>query len=137
MIDDLLSKLERVRQTGPQNWIASCPTREDRRPSLTIRLMDDGRILLHDFGGASTEEILGTLGLDWSALFPEDTTHQARPERRAFPAIDVLRCVAFEALVVQCAAASIRTGEPLSRADHERLGVAVERLQEAVRRAEA
>lgn len=132
MIDALLSRLDRVKRTGPSSWIASCPTRDDKNPSMTIRLLDDGRILLHDFGGASNPDILSALGLNWSALFPPDTKHQARPGRRPFPAMDVLRAIAFEALVVLAAASAIRQGKPLTRTDADRLAVAVGRLQSAV-----
>lgn len=132
MIDNLLSRLERVKRTGPSSWIASCPTRDDKHPSMTIRALDDGRILLHDFGGDSAAEILDALGLDWSALFPPDTKHQAKPERRPFPAMDVLRAVAFEALVVLAAASAVREGRPLTRVDDERLALACGRLQSAV-----
>lgn len=61
-IDSLLSRLERVRRTGPNTWLASCPTREDKRPSMTIRELDDGRILIHDFGGDAPTEILAAIG---------------------------------------------------------------------------
>lgn len=132
MIDAILNRLERVKQTGPGRWIASCPTRDDNHPSMTIRLLEDGRVLLHDFGGASVEEILSALGLDWSALFPEDTEHQSNTTRRPFPALDVLRAVLFEARVVLVAAGALRRGVPLSAADSERLAVACERLQVAV-----
>lgn len=131
-IDALLSKLDRVRQTGPGRWIASSPTRSDKHPSLTVRLLDDGRILMHDFGGSSVDEVLGAMGLDWSSLFPLRTMHQAQPGRRLIPANDILRCVAFEALVVQCAAATIRKGRTLTDGDMGRLSVAVGRLQAAV-----
>src|SRR5690606_1482767 len=97
-----------------------------------IRLLDDGRVLMHDFGGDSVESILDSMGLDWSALFPEQTEPRSKPDRRAFPAMDVLRCIRFEAIVVLCAAAAVRDGTPLPRVDYDRLGVAVDRLQCAV-----
>lgn len=99
---------------------------------MTIRLLDDGRILLHDFGGDSAAEILDSLGLDWGALFPPDAKHQVKPERRPFPALDILRAVAFEALVVMAAASAIRRGDPLTRVDDDRLAEACGRLQSAV-----
>lgn len=132
MIDDLLNRLERVRKTGPGRWVARCPTRDDRNPSMTIRLLDDGRVLLHDFGGSSVREILDALGLDWSALFPEDTKHQARPTRRPFPALDVLRAVLFEMYVVLAVAGRVRGGVPLTPLDYQRLATACGRLQLAV-----
>jgi hypothetical protein len=131
-IDTLLSKLARVRKTGPDRWIASSPTRDDKHPSLSIRLMNDGRILLHDFGGSSVEEVLDAMGLDWGVLFPPNPDCQTRPGRQPLPAADILRCVAFEALVVLCAAKTAHNGTPLNQIDMDRLSVAVARLQAAV-----
>ena len=133
MIDDLLSRLERVKRTGPSSWIASCPTRDDKHPSMTIRLLDDGRVLLHDFGGASAAEILDSLNLDWSALFPADTKHQAKPERRPFSSSDILKIIAFEALVVAAVGSSMHKGRTVSEADYQRLWKSVSRIQSAAK----
>lgn len=130
-VDALLSRLERVRQTGPGRWIASAPTREDKHPSLAIRELDDGRILLHDFGGDSVGEILDAVGLTFSDLYP-DKPGDSKRERRPFPAADILRAVAFEALVVASAGAALLDQRPFSSADRERLMTAVGRLQSAV-----
>jgi hypothetical protein len=134
-IDRLLSCLDRVKRTGPSTWVASAPTREDKRPSLTIRELDDGRVLVHDFGGDSVEEILGAIGLTFSDLFPPrpaDPAHYGKPERRPFYAADALRCIAFEASIVGLAGAAIIAGEPFSQFDKDRLLVAVGRIQDAL-----
>jgi hypothetical protein len=134
-IDRLLSCLDRVKRTGPSTWVASAPTREDKRPSMTIRELDDGRVLVHDFGGDSVEEILGAIGLTFSDLYPPkpvDPESYSKPERRPFPAADTLRAVAFEALLVGCAAAAVSAGEPLATVDRERLMLAVSRIQDAL-----
>lgn len=133
-IDALLSRLDRVKRTGPNTWLASCPTRDDKHPSMTIRELDDGRILIHDFGGDSPAEILAAIGLTFDALFPEPirTMTAGKPERRPFPAADVLRAIAFEALVVGVAASAMLAGEPLNTVDRERLMLAVSRIQAAL-----
>src|SRR4051812_48596704 len=104
-VDVLLSRLPRVRQTGPGRWIGSAPTRNDKRPSMTIRELPDGTVLLHDFGGDSVEDILTAIGLTFSDLFPDrGNEHHVRGERRPFPAMDVLRCIEFEALLAATSA---------------------------------
>src|SRR5580765_7266512 len=60
----LLSKLDGVRSRGPDAWLARCPAHDDRRPSLSIRELPDGRLLVHDFAGCSVEDVLTALGLD-------------------------------------------------------------------------
>lgn len=133
--DVLLSKLEGVRRTGSGTWIARVPTREDRHPSMTIRELDDGRLLIHDFGGDSPAEILAAIGLTFSDLFPPrapDPASVGKPERRPFPAVDILRAVAFEALVVGCAASTLGAGGVLTDHDRKRLMLAARRIQAAV-----
>ena len=46
---------------------------------------------------------------------------------------DVLRCIAFEALVVAAAGAALLSGHPFTELDRERLIVAVSRIQSALK----
>ena len=129
----LLDRLQSVRQTGPGRWVARCPAHEDKKPSLAIRELDDGRVLLHDFAGCDVYSILAATGLEFSDLYPERPLGDwAKRERRAFNALDVLRCVGFEALLCATAAANIQNGVSLTPADHERFVIAASRLQRAV-----
>ena len=133
MTSVLLARLERVRQTGPGRWIASCPTSAhahgDRHPSLGIRETEDGRVLLrcHAYGCA-VEEIVGAVGLDLSDLFPPRPIEHAKGERRPFPAADVLRALADEMQLVAVAAANLAQRGELSDAERERLMLAAERI---------
>jgi hypothetical protein len=129
--DALISRLEKVRPTGRGTWIACCPAHADKSPSLTIRETDDGKVLLHCFAGCTVLEIIDAVGLEMSDLFPP-RQHHGRPERRPFPAMDALRAVAFEGLVVNAAATSILAGGPLSSVDRARLLLATSRLQAAL-----
>ena len=133
--EKFLSRIEGVRQTGPGRWVFRVPTRKDKRASGSARELDDGRLLIHDFAGDAAVDILAAVGLDLSDLYPDNISTQGKSERRPFLATDALRCVAFEALVVSAAAASLSNGEPLSPIDRERLLVAAERLNSAAARA--
>jgi hypothetical protein len=130
--ETLLSRLDGVRRTGTGRWIARCPAHDDRTPSLSIRELDDGRILLYCFGGCAVGDVLAAVGLDFDALFPERPIGDRKPERRPFAAIDALRCLAFEGLVVLLAAKDIRAGKALSDEDIERLAVAAARIDAAL-----
>jgi len=130
-IDALLSRLAKVRQSGTGRWVACCPAHDDKRPSLSIRELDDGRVLLHCFMGCGALDVLTTLGLDWADLYPERLGGLLPAERRPFPAADVLRCIAFETLVVATAGTSLLANEPLTQADRDRLMLAVGRIQAA------
>jgi len=67
----LLDRLERVRQTGSGRWLARCPAHEDRSPSLSIRALDDGRVLINCFAGCEAGNVLSAICLTMSDLFPE------------------------------------------------------------------
>jgi DNA primase len=71
--EDLISRLDKVKpsRSKPRHWIARCPAHEDKSPSLAIREMDDGRILLKCFCGCPTSDVLAALGLEFSDLYPE------------------------------------------------------------------
>jgi hypothetical protein len=128
----ILDRLESVKQTGPDRWLARCPCHNDRHPSLAIRELSDGRIVLHDFGGCSTESILAALGLNFGDLFPCPLTHHAKPERRPFPAVDILRALAFEAAVLAVFAWDIRKGKPFTEENLKRAELAAVRFNAAL-----
>lgn len=130
-VDALLSQLENVKRTGDGRWVARCPSHEDRRASLAVRELGDGRVLAHCFAGCSINEVLGAVGLDMAALFPEKITGDGKPERRPFPASDVLRAVSSETMIVSLAALDLAKGRPLSDTDMERLKLAASRLHAA------
>lgn len=132
-VDNLLSRLKRVKRTGPGRWVACCPAHKDRNPTLSIRELDSGKILLHCFAGCSAVEVIDAAGVEISELFPPKNDADGRAESRPFPATDALRCLAFEALVVVAASSAVMTGEPLSGVDRDRLSVASARIQDALR----
>jgi len=140
-IDVILSRLDKVRPGSMRGtWMARCPAHNDKGPSLSIRELDDGRILIHDFGGCDTSDVLGALGLRIDDLFAEPSPghHDARNgkrygiERRPFPASDTLRCIAYECLIVLTCAVDVHTGNQISDADRERLGITIGRIQAAL-----
>ena len=69
-VDALLTQLDRVRARGTDKWHARCPAHADHNPSLTIRVADDGRILMHCFSGCEIGEICAALSIRIADLFP-------------------------------------------------------------------
>src|SRR5262252_2456807 len=65
---EFLSRLDGVQKHNGY-WMAQCPGHDDRTPSLKISDGADGRILLQDFGGCSTETVLAAKGLTMTDLF--------------------------------------------------------------------
>ena len=71
-LHQLLSKLRNVKRTGPEQWMASSPLRDDNNPSLAINRADDGKILIYDHaeGLDATEDVLAAVGMSIHDLFP-------------------------------------------------------------------
>jgi hypothetical protein len=133
--DSLLSRLEKVKRTGHGRWIARCPAHDDRGPSLSIRQLDDGRVLVHCFAGCSVHEVISSVGLEMTDLFPTrdfGPAHVGRREGRPFPATDVLQAVGFEVMLVALIAGRMVEGEVPSPEDRDRLYLAHQRLQAAI-----
>lgn len=132
-VDELLSRLDGVRRTGKDRWMSRCPAHGDKGPSLSIRELDDGRVLLHCFASCSVHEVLSAVGMTVEDLFPDRINGQgSKGERRPFPAADVLRAISFEATVVAIAASVVARGEALSEVDRWRLLLAAQRINAAV-----
>jgi len=129
--EKLLSRLEKVKKTAADRWTARCPAHDDRGPSLAIRELEDGRVLVKCFAECATHEIVQAVGLQLSDLFPTRPT-SAKPERKPFPASDILKCIGFEVIVVSVAASTVAAGNALSPVDHDRLLLASSRIQAAI-----
>ena len=116
-------------------WLARCPAHDDKGPSLSVRETDEGKILVHCFAECSVYEVVGAVGMELSDLFPprpQDQRFIGKPERRPFPAADILRAVAFEALIVAMAGTALLAGQPMNSFDRDRLFIAVGRIQAAL-----
>jgi hypothetical protein len=129
-IDLLLSRLEKVRGRNGA-WMAKCPAHADGSPSLSIKYLADGRILLHDFGGCDTGDVLAAVGLTVSDLFPERP--QEMPQRRGdFTALDALRALTREGTIVALVASDLAEGKPVSEVDAQRVRQSVGRIATAL-----
>lgn len=131
----LLDRLDKVRKTGPDRWLARCPAHNDRSPSLSIRETEDGRTLVHCFTGCPVENIIAAVGLEFSDLYPpRPLNHQIKPERQPFPATDILHALAFEATIVLLAARDmLEAGDlVLGSEGFDRLAQAQDRIQSAL-----
>lgn len=126
-VDTLLSHLENVRQTGPSSWSTRCPAHADRTNSLSIA-DKDGVTLIHCFAGCTVHEVVEAVGIPITDLFPPRQS-SGKPQRSPFPALPVLRAIAFEAMVVAAAGTAMLSGEPMTAADRDRLILAVSRIQ--------
>ncbi|NMC21107.1 MAG: DUF3987 domain-containing protein, partial [Thermogutta sp.] len=83
-VERLLAALENAgcdpRPAGENKWQARCPSHEDRRPSLSIGVGADGRVLLTCFAGCPVGRICDALGMKAADLFDDE---KPRPGRKA------------------------------------------------------
>ncbi|QDV91074.1 hypothetical protein RAS2_21640 [Phycisphaerae bacterium RAS2] len=65
----VLSRIPGAQQRG-NGWVACCPAHDDRHPSLSISIGNDGRALVRCFGGCAVETVVSKLGLKMRDLMP-------------------------------------------------------------------
>src|SRR5687768_16557700 len=94
----LIHRLDGVRETGPGRWVAKCPAHDDESPSLSLRELEDGRVLVHDFGGCAAIDVVEAVGLRMSDLFPAPLGQHITPTKSKIPATDLLLLMARESL---------------------------------------
>lgn len=69
-IHRVLAKVKH-KAAGQGKWMAVCPGHDDRQASLSIRVGQDGRVLLNCHAGCATDLIVGAIGLKMTDLFAE------------------------------------------------------------------
>ena len=129
-LENTLSRLEKPRQRQPGQWSARCPAHADKNPSLSIRETPDGAVLLHCFGGCETAEIVASMGLELSDLFPPRDKPTSAPKKIAnlLTAGQALELLATETLFVAVAIGNFFHGMTLTQVDIDRLTTAAGRI---------
>lgn len=123
-INEILVKLSGVKKTGHGRYVAKCPAHADRAPSLAVAERDN-RILMKCFGGCSINDVLASIDMSMSDLYPDRVGGKIKS---AFNAYDVIKCLNTEALIVLLAARDV-----LSVEKTERLQTAYDNINQAYR----
>ena len=74
-INKVLSLLTDVKESS-SGWTAQCPAHKDKDPSLSIKVADDGRILLNCFADCTFESVVESIGLTPKDLAPNATLNE-------------------------------------------------------------
>jgi putative DNA primase/helicase len=74
-----LERFQDLRRQG-DSWRARCPAHADNRPSLSLRLGPDDRLLLHCHAGCAPEAILSAVGLTWADVMPAPRSDSVTPD---------------------------------------------------------
>lgn len=133
---NLLARLEGVRATGSGRWLARCAAHEDRSPSLSIRELSDGRILVYCFAGCEVHDVLASVGLELKDLFPEPLPKAHGegygPARERIHPADALKLLDHEATLAAIVASDAAEGRPISAEDADRAALAAGRIRAAL-----
>lgn len=122
MIEELLDRLEKVRSTGKDKWVACCPVHGDKNPSMSVA-EKDGRVLCHCFAcGANGLEVIQALGLSPSVLFDKPLEPGYIPKK-------VYEEAEIDRLVIAGAEQMRKQGKRLSYKDFKRERLAKARLE--------
>ncbi len=97
-VTGILAKLEGIKRTEDNQWMALCPAHSDSTASLSIKRGDDGRALVKCFAGCTCQDICRAIGLTEADLFAKDAK-KAKPALVAiYPYRDERGTVLYEAV---------------------------------------
>ena len=134
-IENLLSRLEKVRKRGGNQWMASCPCHEDKTPSLSIK-ESSGTILIHCFAQQCTpEEICSAIGMEVTDLFPPSDDYDAaksQQRKQFYDAAQILEGLAWEMLVAHVITADVLKNGTIDAEERARLAQASMRINAAM-----
>lgn len=134
-IENLLSRLEKVRRRNGNQWMSCCPACGDKHPSLSIK-DSNGTILIHCFAQQCTpSDICSAIGMAVTDLFPPSDNYDANnpPAKRQFyEAATVLESLAFEALVIQIISNDMLEHGSITLDERYRLAQASKRINAAL-----
>lgn len=127
--ETILSRLDKVRQRGPGQWSARCPAHDDKGPSLSVKELPDGRILLKCFAQCETDAVVAALGLSFRDLFPPSSAGAPPAKMRGLlPPRQAMELADHEAWLITVAGFNIANGIPLTASDLARVRQAASRL---------
>lgn len=123
----LLDRLDKVQGGHDGQYSARCPAHQDRGPSLSIKDVGDGRILVHCHAGCETEDVLAAVGLSFRDVMPERVGANHRVERF----VDVSRVLPILAHELAVALIILERSWGATREDCDRLAQVASRIERA------
>ena len=129
---NLLNRLQKVKSSGRDSWMACCPAHDDKNPSMKIDIKND-KILIKCWSGCSVEDILGAVGMEFSDIMPDKPLyHRSSGTNPMLSSADALRIVKYEAAIIMMYGQDLKAGKEVSEDDRQRFVLAVERVGDAM-----
>lgn len=117
-LQNVLSRLDKVKSAGAKGWKACCPAHDDKAPSLAVSETSDGTVLLKCWAGCSAQSIVEAIGLELRHLFRGGQRERIGPSKAA---------INHERTIFLIGAAQLQKGD-LTGEDLERFNLAKQRL---------
>lgn len=129
LLTEVLNRLDKVSQHGEQ-YTALCPAHDDKNPSLAVTVKDD-KILVYCQAGCTTQDIVGSMGLQLKDLFTESNLsplqrQQYRHKKTVRQCLEILEIEIH--IFYQCIVQLLHTDTPLSDEERARYLVAQTRI---------
>jgi hypothetical protein len=122
----LLDRLDDVRSSGKDRWLARCPAHKDGSPSLSICDKGD-RVLAHCFAGCDIADVMTAVNLSMTDLF-EDKPAERKGSSRPYLTSREIVAVIEEDTWFLIVAAQAMLENKFNAADQDRLHQVVPRL---------
>ena len=129
--EEFIYWLKGARATGERKWVARCPAHEDKTPSLSIREIEDGMLLINCFGGCSPESVVTAMGLQMTDLFPREIVKSHGRPAPKLPTREVLELIDGEVLTAALLAIDFAEKGAIDDASRQRLITAARRIGKA------
>lgn len=131
-LQTLLSRLDKVKSTGKGRWTCSCPSHDDRSPSMHIKIEDDGKILINCKAGCGAQDIVSAIGMTLGELMPHlPSHHKYQPRKQIIYATEALELIRFEAQIIMACGYSMRKGT-LTQNDLDRAEQAMQTINKCL-----
>ncbi len=131
----LLDRLDAVRPRGDGRWSARCPAHGDTSPSLSVRELPDGRILIYCFAGCDVQAVTAALGIQLSDLFPERLGHVMHgiKRQRLITPVQALEIINADGLFIAVTVCDLARQALVPESIKEKLLLAASRINLALR----
>jgi hypothetical protein len=123
-MNPVFTNLQKFRPNGPNAWTACCPAHKDKSPSLSIKVTEDGKTLLHCYAGCSAESIVSALGICMGDLFPDRGDYDPKEWKR----IKHREIYTHEKLILRIYESDKAKGKIISSGDMKRVNQARSRI---------
>ncbi len=122
----LLDRLDDVRSSGKDRWLARCPAHQDGSPSLSICDKGD-RVLAHCFAGCDIADVMTAVNLSMTDLFEDKPTERKGSSRPYLTSREIVTVIEEDTWFLIVAAQAMLE-KKFNAADQDRLHQVVPRL---------